>query len=369
MHVRLVPGVEHDRVARRLEDPVDRDRQLDDAEVRAEVSAGLRHGCHEVLADLASQLLELFGTQRVEVAWSGDGLEQCHPEPPSTRPPGGARHPPILRDASLNAPPLAPTRRRRRMAAGPDDAAGRREAIMPTRPTRLAEVAGFSIDRVAAAAGDDPDVLRLENLDTDLAPPTEALDATTTAVRDPSANSYLPFTGRRDLRGAVAARVREPIGGRVRPRHRCRDHRERRRRPARRAPRGDRCGRRGDHHRSDVRGLREPGAPRRCDAARGADARGRWSVAARPRGARGIRRPGDARHHAPESVVPVGIRAHRRGVARDLRALRRARPLARLLGVHGGHRVRRRRRHPPRLATRACANARSRSAASRWSSA
>ena len=35
---------------------------------------------------------------------------------------------------------------------------------------RLAQVPGFNIDRVAAAAGDDPDVLRLENLDTDLRP-------------------------------------------------------------------------------------------------------------------------------------------------------------------------------------------------------
>lgn len=78
---------------------------------------------------------------------------------------------------------------------------------MPTRPDRLARVAGFSIDRVAAAAGDDPEVLRLENLDTDLAPPREAVEATIAAVGNPSANSYLPFTGRLDLRRAVAARV------------------------------------------------------------------------------------------------------------------------------------------------------------------
>lgn len=61
---------------------------------------------------------------------------------------------------------------------------------MTVRPARLADVAGFSIDRVAAAAGDDPDVLRLENLDTDLAPPREAVEATKAAVDDPSANSY-----------------------------------------------------------------------------------------------------------------------------------------------------------------------------------
>lgn len=83
---------------------------------------------------------------------------------------------------------------------------------MTVRPARLADVAGFSIDRVAAAAGDDPDVLRLENLDTDLAPPREAVEATKAAVDNPSANSYLPFIGRRDLRHAVADRVRARSG-------------------------------------------------------------------------------------------------------------------------------------------------------------
>jgi hypothetical protein len=39
------------------------------------------------------------------------------------------------------------------------------------RVRRLEEIPGFGIDRVAAAAGDDPEVLRMENLDTDVAPP------------------------------------------------------------------------------------------------------------------------------------------------------------------------------------------------------
>ena len=78
---------------------------------------------------------------------------------------------------------------------------------MTARPTRLAEVAGFSIDRVAAAAGNDPDVLRLENLDTDLAPPAEAVEATRAAIGELWANSYLPFTGKPELRRAVAERV------------------------------------------------------------------------------------------------------------------------------------------------------------------
>ena len=54
---------------------------------------------------------------------------------------------------------------------------------------RLGEIPGFNIDRVAAAAGDDPDVLRLENLDTDLRPPQEAIEATKAAIDTPEGNS------------------------------------------------------------------------------------------------------------------------------------------------------------------------------------
>jgi aspartate/methionine/tyrosine aminotransferase len=77
---------------------------------------------------------------------------------------------------------------------------------------RLAEIPGFNIDRVAAAAGDDPDVLRLENLDTDVPPPPEAVEATRAAIGEDDANSWLPFTGRDDLKDAVAAFI-ERRGG------------------------------------------------------------------------------------------------------------------------------------------------------------
>ena len=77
---------------------------------------------------------------------------------------------------------------------------------------RLAEIPGFNIDRVAAAAGDDPDILRLENLDTDIPPPPEAVEATRAAVGTDEANSWLPFTGRDDLKAAVA-RLMERRGG------------------------------------------------------------------------------------------------------------------------------------------------------------
>ena len=77
---------------------------------------------------------------------------------------------------------------------------------------RLDDIPGFSIDRVAAAAGDDPDVLRLENLDTDVPPPEEALEATRQAIGEDEANSWLPFTGREDLKDAVARSI-ERRGG------------------------------------------------------------------------------------------------------------------------------------------------------------
>ena len=72
---------------------------------------------------------------------------------------------------------------------------------------RLGDIVGFQIDRVAAAAAADPDVLRLENLDTDIPPPAAAVEATRAAVGQDDANSYLPFLGSAELRAAAAAHV------------------------------------------------------------------------------------------------------------------------------------------------------------------
>ncbi len=77
---------------------------------------------------------------------------------------------------------------------------------------RLRNIPGFSIDRVAAEAGDDPEVLRLENLDTDLAPPAAAIAATQAAVGRDEDNSYLPFTGKLALRESVAEHVSKQTG-------------------------------------------------------------------------------------------------------------------------------------------------------------
>src|SRR5438093_11241906 len=52
----------------------------------------------------------------------------------------------------------------------------------------------------------------MENLDTDSPPPPEAMEATRAAIGEDEANSWLPFTGRDDLKDAVAAYI-ERRGG------------------------------------------------------------------------------------------------------------------------------------------------------------
>jgi N-succinyldiaminopimelate aminotransferase len=82
---------------------------------------------------------------------------------------------------------------------------------------RLAGIPGFGIDRVAEAAGADPDVLRLENYDTDIPPPPSAVDATRAAVGRDEANSYLPFSGLDEMKDAVAELIARRGGPRYDP--------------------------------------------------------------------------------------------------------------------------------------------------------
>jgi aspartate/methionine/tyrosine aminotransferase len=83
------------------------------------------------------------------------------------------------------------------------------------RAARLDDVVGFGIDRVAAAITGD--VLRLENLDTDLGLPEAAIAVTRSALEDPVSNSWLPFTGDLGLRDAISMRVAERHGRRFDP--------------------------------------------------------------------------------------------------------------------------------------------------------
>jgi len=88
---------------------------------------------------------------------------------------------------------------------------------------RLDSVRGFGIDQVAAAAerparaNAEWPVLRLENLDTDLPLPPEAVAATRESLEQPEANSWLPFTGDMALREAIADFTAERTGHRYDP--------------------------------------------------------------------------------------------------------------------------------------------------------
>ena len=74
---------------------------------------------------------------------------------------------------------------------------------------RLENIPSIGVDRMgdAADAAHDPDILRLENLDTDLPPPKEAILASHQALENDACNSYLPFHGQRPLREAVVRHV------------------------------------------------------------------------------------------------------------------------------------------------------------------
>ena len=85
------------------------------------------------------------------------------------------------------------------------------------RARRLDDIPGFGIDKVASAAGEDPDVLRLENLDIDIPPPPGVVEVTRQAVGEDEYNSYLPFSGRADLKEAVADHVERRSGVRYDP--------------------------------------------------------------------------------------------------------------------------------------------------------
>jgi aspartate/methionine/tyrosine aminotransferase len=83
-------------------------------------------------------------------------------------------------------------------------------------------IVGFGIDRVAAAADETGGshggpILRMENLDTDLPLPPEALETTRSKLDDPRSNSWLPFTGDLELRAAIADFTAERSGHRYDP--------------------------------------------------------------------------------------------------------------------------------------------------------
>jgi aspartate/methionine/tyrosine aminotransferase len=93
---------------------------------------------------------------------------------------------------------------------------------MIKRAERLKGIVGFGIDRVAASAEETGGshggpILRMENLDTDLPLPPEALEVTRAKLDDPKSNSWLPFTGDLDLRAAISDFTAERTGHRYDP--------------------------------------------------------------------------------------------------------------------------------------------------------
>src|SRR3984893_12163731 len=89
--------------------------------------------------------------------------------------------------------------------------------------SRLAHIPGIGGDEVGAAAdaAGKPNLLRLENLDTDVPPPAVAREITHAAVEDDDANSYLPFQGHRALREAAGEHVRGIAGSHYDPGTQC----------------------------------------------------------------------------------------------------------------------------------------------------
>jgi aspartate/methionine/tyrosine aminotransferase len=89
--------------------------------------------------------------------------------------------------------------------------------------SRLHHLCGIGVNDVGdrADALHDPEMLRLENLDTDLAPPAAAVEVTRRALTDDAANSYLPFEGHHELRQAAAAHVSRISGISYDPTHEC----------------------------------------------------------------------------------------------------------------------------------------------------
>ena len=70
MRIGLVADVPDEPVARRIEHPVQRDRQLDDAEAGAEMAAGDRHGVDRLPAQLVGELGQILFGKLAQILWA-----------------------------------------------------------------------------------------------------------------------------------------------------------------------------------------------------------------------------------------------------------------------------------------------------------
>ena len=136
----------------------------------------------------------------------------------------------------------------------------------PPIARRTAAMTPIGVERMGdqADALQDPSMLRLENLDTDLLPPAPALQASLAAVHDDDANSYLPFFGHDRLRRAATALVERNARlneGSYDWRRQCFVSRRWLERRAQRTAGPDRPGRRGGADEPDLRRPDQPRAP------------------------------------------------------------------------------------------------------------
>ena len=76
VRIRLMGDVPHQLVPLEVEDPVQRDGQLHDPEVRPEVPAGLLDRVEEEIAHLAAQLRQIGALQGLHIGRSLDAVEQ-----------------------------------------------------------------------------------------------------------------------------------------------------------------------------------------------------------------------------------------------------------------------------------------------------
>ena len=123
VHVGLVAGVEDDRLARGVEHPVQRDGQLDAAEVGAEVATGPRHAGDQRVADLGGERGQLVGGQRPQVGGAGERSQERH---------GGAGSSLRRRHGSRGQVAAAHCSRERR-GRHPGERAGRTAAVPTAR--------------------------------------------------------------------------------------------------------------------------------------------------------------------------------------------------------------------------------------------
>jgi hypothetical protein len=75
VRIGLVSDVPDDFVLRGIERVVERDRELDDAEAGAEMSADLGDGVDQVFADVATDVTQIRNREVAEVAWAIDTLK------------------------------------------------------------------------------------------------------------------------------------------------------------------------------------------------------------------------------------------------------------------------------------------------------